>query len=59
MKILSIRDDKVVGLQGVAHDVTKRKKTEEELQEERDFNQTLIQASPAFLWRSERMARRS
>jgi PAS domain S-box-containing protein len=43
-----IRDDKVVGLQGVAHDVTKRKKAEEELQEERDFNQTLIQASPAF-----------
>ena len=39
----------VVALEGIAHDITLRKRAELELKHERDFSQTIIQASPAFV----------
>ncbi|HLP89519.1 MAG TPA: PAS domain S-box protein [Nostocaceae cyanobacterium] len=43
-----IVDGNVVGIQGFARDITKRRMAEIELCQERDFNTTIVQTSPAF-----------
>jgi PAS domain S-box-containing protein len=43
-----IIDGNIVGMQGFARDITKRKIAEIELCQERDFNTTIVQSSPAF-----------
>ena len=40
--------DKPIGFRGIIRDITERKRTEEALRQEKDFNQTLVQASPLF-----------
>jgi len=42
------RDGQVVGVTFITTDITERKKAEDALRSERDFNKTLIEASPAF-----------
>ena len=43
-----IIDGNVVGMQGFVRDITKRKIAEIELCQQRDFNTTIVQTSPAF-----------
>ncbi|MCY3019220.1 MAG: PAS domain S-box protein, partial [Planctomycetota bacterium] len=38
----------VVAVEGLAHDLTARKRAEEALKKERDFSETLVQACPAY-----------
>ncbi|RJQ46932.1 MAG: PAS domain S-box protein [Nitrospiraceae bacterium] len=42
----------VVAVQGIAHDITKRKKAESEIIKGRDFYLTLFDDFPALIWRS-------
>jgi PAS domain S-box-containing protein len=42
-------DGDILGYQGIIRDITERKAAVEALRQEKDFNQTLVQASPLFI----------
>ncbi|MBS3734452.1 MAG: PAS domain S-box protein [Phycisphaerae bacterium] len=42
------RDDRITGLRGIATDISRHRQAARELQRERDFSRSLVQASPAF-----------
>lgn len=48
--VAPIKDDlgNIIGVVLIFKDITERKRSEEQLQSERDFSNTLVQASPAF-----------